>query len=231
TGWEAPAHAATEVVATEDVIWSAPPPAEPAEDWKAEAPSPDWQEVKSAEAPAPEAPADWSTLSSGPDWSSPPLAEPAAAEPAWDAAAPPPAESQWEAAPAAPAEVESEWAAPPPPPAPAATDPGWSPPADQSTEWSAPAEPAPGPAWNAPAVGASALEQLDSDPIEAVPGAAQDLFGSVPDGGSLAGDDEFGPPEALASPEDVLKAIPQEIDHHDPDLPVPVDDGPARPRP
>src|SRR5207248_7271431 len=36
TGWEAPAHAATEVVATEDVIWSAPPPAEPAEDWKAE---------------------------------------------------------------------------------------------------------------------------------------------------------------------------------------------------
>src|SRR5207248_3062961 len=99
----APAHAATEVVATEDVIWSAPPPAEPAEDWKAEAPSPDWQEVKSAEAPAPEAPADWSTLSSGPDWSSPSLAEPAAAEPAWDAAAPPPAESQWEAAPAAPA--------------------------------------------------------------------------------------------------------------------------------
>ena len=48
---------------------------------------------------------------------------------------------------------------------------------------------------------------------------------------SLASDDEFGLPEELVSPEDVLKAIPQEIDHHDPDLPVPVDDGPARPRP
>jgi hypothetical protein len=84
-------------------------------------------------------------------------------------------------------------------------------------------------------VGASALEQLDSDPpdIAPTPGAAKDLFGSVPVGGSLSGDDELslpeelGPPEELASPEDVLKPV----ENDDPDLLVPVEeDAPPPPR-
>src|SRR5438477_295722 len=75
-----------------------------------------------------------------------------------------------------------------------------------------------GAAWNAPAVGASALEQLDSEPMAAVPGAANDLFGSVPAGGSLgSNDDDLGPPEELAAPEEVLR--PVAIDDDDPDLP------------
>src|SRR5439155_1252678 len=58
----------------------------------------------------------------------------------------------------------------------------------------------------------------DSEPMAAVPGAANDLFGSVPAGGSLgSNDDDLGPPEELAAPEEVLR--PVAIDDDDPDLP------------
>src|SRR5206468_2182310 len=79
-----------------------------------------------------------------------------------------------------------------------------------------PAPATPKPAWNQPAVGASALEQLDSEPPAPEPGAAKELFGSVPDGASLgAADDYLGAPEVLASPEEVLR--PVAIDHDDPE--------------
>jgi hypothetical protein len=241
-GWEmqSPAPAATAPAAEEwsspppaaepvDDTWSAPPPAaEPITEWKAEAPEGDWQEIKRPEAPAFEAPpaADWGTLSSGPDWSAPPAAAPA--DEAWGSAPPPPTENTWDAAPA-PA-IESSWEAP----APAASE----------SEWSAPPPPPAGPMWSAPPVGASALQQMDSDPpdVEPVPGAAKDLFG--PAGTSLSGDDdapaelgaadevgtagELGPPEELASPEDVLKPV-EPVDD-DADLLVPVEEE-RRPRP
>jgi small nuclear ribonucleoprotein (snRNP)-like protein len=74
-------------------------------------------------------------------------------------------------------------------------------------------------------VGASALEQLDSMPAEPEPGAAAQLFGTVPNGGMLAGDDvDLGPPEELASPEEVLRPVEIDLDH--PDLPVAVDEPP-----
>ncbi|HEY5677520.1 MAG TPA: hypothetical protein VIR81_12060, partial [Myxococcales bacterium] len=116
-----------------------------------------------------------------------------------------------------------------------------------SSDWTAtqvdpaPAAPAAAPAWNAPAVGASALEQLDSEPPEPEPGAAEKLFGSVPAGGSLSGDDEMAPPDApaaagtgvaapevLASAEDILTPLDP---HDDPDLPVALDEPapPAKP--
>jgi hypothetical protein len=79
------------------------------------------------------------------------------------------------------------------------------------------------------------MQQMEDEPepVEVAPGAAQELFGSVPVGASLSGDDdaeaapsgELGPPEELASPEDVLKPV----DDDDPDLLVPVDDDPAAP--
>src|SRR5207248_1078373 len=103
-----------------------------------------------------------------------------------------------------------------------AVAPDWSaPPAEESR---GPAGPAP--AWNAPAVGASALEQLESEPPEPEPGAAKELFGTVPTGGMLAGDDDPGPPLDLDSPEEVLR--PLATDHEDPDPPAAVDE-PARP--
>src|SRR3981189_1822914 len=75
------------------------------------------------------------------------------------------------------------------------------------------------PRGTAPAGGASALEQLESEPPEPEPGAAKELFGTVPTGGMLAGDDEDpGPPPDLDSPEEVLR--PLAIDHEDPDLPA-----------
>src|SRR5436190_1225536 len=181
-----------------DDTWSAPA-AQPAEEWQADTASADFEEVRAPEAEAaPAAAADWSSLRTAP-------AAPAeASAEAWGAPPPVPAASEW--SPAAPA-AEPQWSA-------AAT--GELP----AAEWSAPATPAPtpGPAWNSPAVGASALEQLDSQPPEAEPGAAKDLFGAVPSGGMLGGDDEdgFGPPEELASPEEVLRPLP--IDHDDPDL-------------
>jgi small nuclear ribonucleoprotein (snRNP)-like protein len=85
-------------------------------------------------------------------------------------------------------------------------------------------------------MGATALEQLDSEPQEAVPGAAKELFGSVPAGGSLsAEDDEFapkgdlGPPVELASPEEFLRPLDQ-YDRDDADLPAPLNEA-ARTKP
>ncbi len=217
-----PVEAAKEPAAED--VWSAPPPSADPVEWKPETPSTDWEEVKKPQAPVLEAPpaADWGTLSRGPDWSSPPKVDGAPADEVWGSAPPPPAASVWDA-PAAPAQA-SAWEAA----APAAVEPEWSAPA---------APPAAAPSWNAPAVGATALEQLDSEPPDLTPepGAAQDLFGSVPMGASLSGDDEMmppeeelGPPEELASPEDVLK--PVEADE-DPDLLVAIDeDAPPPPR-
>ena len=216
-----------------DPAWDAPaPPAESTPEWQAEAVASDWQEVKKPEtAPAEAAAADWSSLRSGPDWST---STAASAEPTPDAwGAPPPSPepaTEW-AAPAAPEPVEAEWSPPPPPPA------KWSAPApvEQPPVKEVAAKAA---AWNAPAVGASALEQLDSVPPDPEPGAAKELFGSVPAGGSLSGDDDgfglnddpgatdqlsaadvLGPPVELASPEEVLRPL-DDIDHDDPDLPA-----------
>ncbi|HYY52508.1 MAG TPA: hypothetical protein VE755_06535, partial [Myxococcales bacterium] len=208
----------------------------PAQEWQAEAAPTDWQETPKPEPLAVQeaAPADWTSLRSGPDWSAP-AASAETAHDAWGAPPPPPEGSHWAAAPAAPAPAETEWAPPP-------SDAQWSaPPAAATEEWEAPipetapqqqsAAPPPraAPAWNAPAIGATALEQLDSEPMTAVQGAAQELFGSVPAGGSLGANDDYdlGPPEELASPEEVLR--PVAIEHDDPDLPEPTGE-PAKTR-
>jgi hypothetical protein len=238
--WDAPP---AEAAAAPDPSWDAPPPAAGSTpEWQAEAVASDWQPVKGAEAPVPEtAAADWSSLRGGPEWTA--AATPAPAADAWGA--PPPAAeaaAEWEASPA-PATTEAEWS-PPPPPAP--IKPEWSPPGPLAEL--PPEEPArPAPAWNAPAVGASALEQLESAVPEPEPGAAKELFGSVPAGGMLAGDDDFtpgddmgandatapedlGPPVELLSPEEVLRPL-DDIDHDDPDLPEAVEpSAPSRPR-
>jgi hypothetical protein len=191
-----------------DETWSTVPAAEPVQEWQAEAPVADFEGASTPDAGAlPTAgAADWSSLRAGPDWA----AAVASAEPAIDA---------WGAAPPAPA--QSEWSAALPMPEPQAPSAATT----VAPEWSAPAaeEPrpfgGPAPAWNAPAVGASALEQLESEPPEPEPGAAKELFGTVPTGGMLAGDDEDpGPPQDLDSPEEVLR--PLAIDHEDPDLPA-----------
>jgi hypothetical protein len=70
------------------------------------------------------------------------------------------------------------------------------------------------------------MEQLDSEAIEPAPEAAKGLFGSVPAGGSLAGDDEEAPLEEL--PPDAIEEKPAELSDDDADLLVPVDDEPAR---
>ena len=211
--WQAPpAQVEAAPEAAVDAVWSSPPPAgAPVAEWKAEAPPGDWQELKKPEAPAIGAPpaADWGTLSSGPDWSSsaPHAGEPPQAE-AWGSAPPPPAATTtWDAAPAAAGEPPAWEAAPP-----------------------AAAAAPPAPSWNAAPVGASSLDQLDSEPeISPTPGAAQELFGSVPLGASLAGDEpeDLGPPEELASPEEFLK--PVELSDDDADLLVPVEDDPPPP--
>jgi len=220
----APAAPGNQAPAPDDTWTTAP--AEPAQEWQAETAPEDWEEVRKSEPAAmPEAPpTDWSSLRSGPDWSAPvPSAE--AANDGWGAVPPAPESSHWSAPPASSA-AETEWTPPP-------SDAQWAAPAPATTgEWEVPiseaerasqpqtAAPPPrtGAAWNAPAVGASALEQLDSEPMAAVPGAANDLFGSVPAGGSLgSNDDDLGPPEELAAPEEVLR--PVAIDDDDPDLP------------
>jgi uncharacterized protein DUF6982 len=209
-----------------EALW--PQPAEPVQEWQPEAAASDLEAVRVPEAASlPEAPPpDWSTLNSGPDWSAPP--EPAPAQDAWDAPPPPAAAPDWLATPAeseAPAEAFS---------APQATDAAttsWTAPSAgaREPEWS-PAPPAPSatPAWNAPSIGASALEQLESEPPEPEPGAAQELFGSVPAGASLSGDDDVPGPEPLAAPEEVLK--PLDV-HDDPDLPVALDEAEPAPKP
>ena len=199
-----------------DETWSTvPAAAEPVQEWQPEAPAADFERASTPEAGVlpTDGAADWSSLRSAPDWA----AAVASAEPAidaWGAAPPSPAQSEWTPAPPAPE-----------PQAPSATDAvasDWSaPPAEESRGPTGPA-----PAWNAPAVGASALEQLESEPPEPEPGAAKELFGTVPTGGMLAGDDDPGPPLDLDSPEEVLR--PLATDHEDPDLPAAVDE-PARP--
>jgi len=239
--WEPPAAPPTPVAeewvpaappapAAEEWLPAAPTDAAPVAEWKAEEAGDDWQQVKKSEAPpeAAAAGADWSALSSGPDWSAPPPAS----EPAIDSA--------WGAAP--PAAVESVWGAP----ARAAAEPAWAAPTSD-TQWrgepansepAAPewAEPPPPPvekkaAWNEAAVGASALEQLDSEPAPPEPGAAKLLFGAA--GATIGGDEEYSDfaqePVELESPEDVLRPIGAE---DDPDLLVPVEESatpPARP--
>jgi uncharacterized protein DUF6982 len=181
--------------------WDTPAPtAEPVQEWQAEAPVADFQEVRQPEAGVPAAESDWSSLRTGPDWAA---GSAHSGGESWGAAPPAAAESQWTAAP--PTAAESDWS-----PAPAAAS----------------LTAAPAPAWNAPAVGASALEQLESEPPEPEPGAAKELFGMVPTGGMLAGDDDLGSPQDLASPEEVLR--PVAIDHEDPDLPAAVNE-PERP--
>ena len=228
TGWETavpppePAASADAWTATPaqpipapDEAWSALPAAEPVQEWQAEALAADFGQASTLDGGAlPTAgAADWSSLRTGPDWA----AAVASAEPAidaWGAAPPAPAQSEWSAALPAPE--------PQAPSAAAAVAPEWSAPAAEESRPSA----VPAPAWNAPAVGASALEQLESEPPEPEPGAAKELFGTVPTGGMLAGDDEDpGPPQDLDSPEEVLRPLP--IDHEDPDLPAAVDE-PAR---
>lgn len=80
------------------------------------------------------------------------------------------------------------------------------------------------------------MDQLDSEPPEvaATPGAAQELFGSVPPGASLSADESeqpepLGPPEELASPEEFLK--PVDLSDDDIDLLVPVDEDEPPPPP
>lgn len=225
--WDMQAPAANEAVATEELAWSSPPAEEAAVEWAAPAAA-DWQEPKKPDALDPVAPAAadaaWGTMGDSPDWAAAPAAP--AQEESWGAPPPAAAESDWNAAPPAPAE---EWSAPSPP-APAQAAPRPPPPSQPEAKKAAPA-------WNAPAVGASALEQLESETMEAEPGAAGQLFGSV--NGPLSGDnDDIGLPEELASPEQFLRPVelaspeevlkPIELDHDDPDLPVPVE-APAPP--
>jgi hypothetical protein len=218
-----PAEAAPAV----DNAWSSPPPAEPVQEWQTESAGSAWQEVKKPEATTlPDgAGADWSSLQSGPDWAAPAASTDAAASAggaadAWGAPPPGAPASEWTGPPPA-ASSEAEWSAPPEPP----PLKEWSPPSEAVAQQQ---EPRATPAWNAPAVGASALEQLDSEPPEAEPGAAKELFGSVPAGGSLSGDDDpygpdslggdggsaeaLGPPVELASPEEVLRPLGPPVD-------------------
>ncbi|HEY2030376.1 MAG TPA: hypothetical protein VGH20_14320 [Myxococcales bacterium] len=144
-------------------------------------------EVPASEPP----PADWSTFSKGPDWSAPAPAAASAEAPAWGAPAEP--AQTWSS--------ESAWTAPAEAAAPAA-----------EPEWSAPPPAAPEPAgWTS---ANTTLLQMEGEPepVPSEPGAAQELFGSVPVGGSLSDDDE--------------NELPAAEELEDPDLPVPVDEEP-----
>jgi hypothetical protein len=231
--WDSATAVSAPLSAIPEPSWeppAAPTDAAPVAEWKAEEAGDDWQQVKKSEAP-PEAAgtgADWSALSSGPDWSAPPPASEPAIDSAWGAAPPVAVESVWGAP--APAAAEPAWAAP-------TSDTQWrGEPANSepaAPEW---AEPPPPPvekkaAWNEAAVGASALEQLDSEPAPPEPGAAKLLFGAA--GATIGGDEEYSDfaqePVELESPEDVLRPIGAE---DDPDLLVPVEESatpPARP--
>jgi hypothetical protein len=72
------------------------------------------------------------------------------------------------------------------------------------------------------------MEQLESESLEATPEAAKDLFGSVPAGGSLAGDEEEAPEEL---PAEAIEEKPVELSDDDADLLVPIEDEPAGPPP
>ena len=189
------------VVAEEPpAAWGAAPAAIEPEQWKGPAASDDWEAIKK---PAPhersEAPAaDWGALSATPDWTAPAASGPAD-DGGWGAPPPAAASSPW-GTPAAASGAESDWA-----------------PAAPSTSRQSAA------AWQSAPMGASTLEQLDSD-FEAAapaPGAAQALFGSVPAGGSLGGEE----PEELSSP--AHEPVPSE----DADLLVPIDEPVPPPAP
>jgi hypothetical protein len=220
---------ANDAVVAEEVVWSSPPPAADAvAEWTAPAASE--QEHNKAEPVAvPVGDVAWGTMGDSPDWAAAPASD-ADAE-VWSAAPPVATDTEWNAADAAPEAVE-EWSAPPPPAARAA-DVWASAPAESQTPATKPAA-----SWNAPAVGASALEQLEGGTLEAEPGAANQLFGHV--SGSLSSDtDDLGPPQELDSPEQFLRPVelaspeeflkPIEVDHDDPDLPVAIE-APAPPK-
>jgi small nuclear ribonucleoprotein (snRNP)-like protein len=254
--WEAPAAQND----GEEVVWEAP--AEPA--WTETAAS------TQPGAALPEAPPAEPASGAGHDaWLAPPPDAEEKAQDAW--AAPAEVVEEWQAeAPAAdPGSVQAAAALPDAPPPDWSTlktsGPDWSapeeeaapaqgawealPPSPAASDWLiTPAGPSPehreapaAPAWNAPAVGASALEQLDSEPPEPEPGAAQRLFGSVPAGGSLSGDDDAAAaemlgaaedgaaaPEVPASEEDLLRPLDPRDDE---DLPVALDEAEPAPKP
>lgn len=193
--------------------WSASPAPAAAEEWKTEAPSDEWQEIKREPPPDLGATpaADWSTLSKGPNWAAPPPTDAAA-----------PAEDSWGAPP--PALTNSAWDAPPAPAPAAAAGSEWSPPtAALEAEWSPPPPPPESmPSWTPPPA-AVVLEEFE--PIEPTPGAAKDLFGSVPAGGSLAGDDDLTAAETPAGEEK-----PVVLSDDDADLLVPIDDDSPAPK-
>jgi len=225
--WQAEAAPPPEAVAAPENPWSEAAPAEPVQEWQAEEPAADFEEVQAPQNPdVPSAAADWSTLSTGPDWATSAAAADVEIPSADVWGAPPPAASGSEWSAAVPESAAAEWAPPE-----AASAPDWSAPTAPESPAAAEAPPsAPAPAWNAPALGASALEQLESEPVEAEPGAAAQLFGTVPTGGMLAGDDDgMGAGPDLASPEEESFAVT--IDHGDPDLPEAVDEKGAAPKP
>ena len=200
---EAWVAAASPAAAAVEDAWAPPAAAEPAE-WSPPETSSDFEPVRAAAEAAPvEAAANWDALSPGPDWSAG-SAAPAAEAPAQAWGAPPPAESAnaWDASPAA-----------------AVSD-------AQPEAWEAPA-PAPEPSkpsWNQQAVGASALEQLESLPPDPEPGAAVNLFAPLGAGESLAGDDDtFG----AAAVDGAANEAPVVDD--DPNLLVPLDEPPPPP--
>src|SRR2546428_384408 len=191
----------------------------------AAAPAPEHASAAQLEAPSESAPTPWSEPVASPSLEDDGSASGAVTE--WDQAAAPPGPA--DAVPVAPPADDWQMQAPATDPTASATPAeeqaappeAWSAaPQEAGQEWQA--------AWNEAAVGATALEQLDSEPPEPEPGAAKELFGSVPAGATLgAADDEPGLPEELASPEEVLK--PVAIDDDDPDLPAPTGE-PARTR-
>jgi hypothetical protein len=205
--WAAPQAAAWEA----DTAWSAPVQTESATavEWSAppteDAPAADW----SAPAATEEAPAT--------DWSAPALAEDTPA-------------AEWSAPALAEDAPAAEWSAP----AEDAPATDWSAqaPADEApaTDWSeaAPTDDAPAAGWSAPAPSApqtpqwtpsnNTLLQMEGEPepIAPEPGAAAELFGSVPAGGSLAEESEEELPDAEVAEEEIVD--------EDPDLPVAIED-------
>jgi hypothetical protein len=147
----------------------------------------------SAEAPATE----WNPLPPVPDWAAA-AAAPVAAE-AWAVPVEPEAAAIDAWAPVEPEPTsnnDAQWAAPEAPPSPS----GWEAPP--------PAEPQ---AWTA-APKANTLAQMEgeADPLPVEPGAAQELFGIVPEGGSLSEEDENELPDAEVEDPDLPVAIEEE---------------------
>ncbi|HEX4383010.1 MAG TPA: hypothetical protein VH083_08685 [Myxococcales bacterium] len=226
----------------EDVpVWDQETAISKAPDWETAAASPS---QAAAEPEAPPADDAWGSLGGGPDWSAPPAASAAAPDDAWGTPVAAPGgfaqDAAWTAA--APAEPAAEWTAPEVA-APAAE---WTAPevATPAAEWTAPEVATPADEWTAPEVaapaaepwktssaGANTLAQLEGEPepIPAEEGAAEQLFGTVPVGGSLAEEDENELPAAEVEDPDLPVAVPDEenlpaAEVEDPDLPVAVEE-------